>query len=103
MSQNKIYYSTNCIEREATGYFFSKDAMRFFKSRILETVYQGPGGVYFVTSEKSPNGPRAYSIRVYNTETRSVSTMGEFNCWTRRGAQNTAQALADGLYVEGVS
>lgn len=103
MTQTKTYYSTNCIEREAIGFFFKKESMRFFKSRILETVYQGPGGVYFVTSEQNTGFPRGFTVRCYNPETRSISTMGEFNVWTRRGAQKTAQSLADGLYIEGVT
>ncbi len=103
MSQNeKIYYSTNCIEREAPGYFFKPESMRFFRSRILETVYQGPGGVYFVTSEQNTGFPRAYTVRRYDPSSRSISTAGEFNVWTKRGAQKRAQDLADGLYFEGV-
>lgn len=99
MSQNeKRYYSTNDIEREALGHFFSKDAMRFFKSRVLETVYQGQGGVYFVTSEKGPSldSKRSYTVRQYHTDTRSVSTAGDFNQLTKGKAQRLAAKLALG-------
>jgi hypothetical protein len=104
MSQNeKIYYDTHCIAREAKGQFFSSGNMEFFGSRVLETVYQGPGGVYFVTSEKKPHSdsPRRYTVRVYSPETRSVRTVGEFNTLTRYRAQKLAEDLSNGLYIEG--
>lgn len=42
------------------GYFFSRDTMRFFRSRVLDGVY---GGRLFVTSEQPPHGPRTYTVR----------------------------------------
>lgn len=48
---------------EANGmFFFSKDTMRFFASKVYPTVY---GGRFFVTSEKSSfdNLARQYRVR----------------------------------------
>jgi len=49
----------------AGRHFFEASTMRFFRSRVLEGVY---GGRYFVTSEKPPHGPRAYTIREADPE-----------------------------------
>ena len=48
------------------GYFFSKDTIQFFKSRILPHLYvtDATSG-YFVTSEQSDNDPREYNVRSY--------------------------------------
>lgn len=60
---------------EAIGHhFFEPDTMRFFKSRILAEVYEGPGGVYFVSSERPPVGPREYRVRRANPD-GTISTM----------------------------
>ena len=67
------YYSMNDIKRinKNTGhFFFEKDTLRFFRSRVSDSVYQGPGGVFFVTSEQNHgfggNYPRLYSVRTFN-------------------------------------
>jgi hypothetical protein len=65
-------------------HFFDGDAKRFFSSRILGPVFEGPGGVYFVTSEqfRSFGGsdfiPRRYSVRRFDPHTGSVETAGTF-------------------------
>lgn len=50
---------------KASGlYWFEPESMRFFKSRVGEKVYPTKdGGAYFVSSEKGPDGVRAYTIR----------------------------------------
>lgn len=53
------------IDKSSGHYFFSKGAMNFFDSHILPTVYQGVGGVFFVTSEQPPHGPRVYNVRQF--------------------------------------
>ncbi len=90
--------------REAGQHFFEPGAMRFFRSRVLSGVYQGDGGVYFVTSERfvasdgsSPG--RAFTVRQFNPETGSVSSVGAFNKLTRHMAAKTARKLADGETV----
>lgn len=95
--KDRIYYSVSEIEREAKGYFFSKDTMRFFKSRILQDVYQGVGGVYFVTSERFDNNtPRLFTVRKYDPETRMINTAGDFNQLSRYQAIKSAKQLAQG-------
>jgi len=69
--------------------WFSPSTMRFFKSRVLSTVY---GGRSFVTSEQGPNGVRAYSVRETTEDGSSISTVGEFQGWAtapqaKRGAR----------------
>ncbi len=58
---------------ELGHYFFDDGAMRFFDSIIYPTVYKGR---FFVTSEKGPNGIRAYTLRCARDD-GSVWTVGE--------------------------
>lgn len=96
--RDRIYYSVSDIEREALGYFFSKDTMRFFRSRVLQDVYQGPGGVYFVTSEKAcfDDYKRVFTVRKYDPIERLVSTAGDFAQLTKYKAIKAAKQLALG-------
>lgn len=60
------------------GNWFSRDTMRFFKSRVLEGVY---GGRYFVTSERySMDHPRLYTVRRADDD-GSIATVGGFQRW----------------------
>ena len=90
------FYSTYDIERHCSGHFFSRDAKRFFSSRISELVYQGPGGIYFITSEQYSNERRKFTVRQYNEEERSVETVGDFNVHTRSVAHRIARDLSVG-------
>ncbi len=88
----------------AAGYFFfSPDTLRFFRSRIGDSVYQGVGGAFFVTSEQfvSSDGqrkPRRYTVRAFNPATGDCSTADgcEFNKLTRGAAIRLAQKMAQG-------
>lgn len=58
------------IADHAGSYFFSRDTMRFFKSRLLEGVYAPDGHkampgnrFFFVTSEAYGDDPRHYTVR----------------------------------------
>jgi hypothetical protein len=81
-------------------HFFDKDTMRFFRSRVLPRVYQGPGGIYFITSEKFVSrwsdyeGKRLYSVRRFNPKTADIGTMGDFNKLSRYLAIKYAKGLA---------
>ena len=66
----------DCNQR-AGQFFFSPDTMRFFNSRVLDRVYQGNKGVYFVTSEKFRNEPRCYTVRRFFEKSGKVDTVGE--------------------------
>lgn len=78
--------------RVAGGHFFDAATMRFFNSRVLDGVY---GGRYFVTSERYGSEPRYYTVRVYDPETGSVDTVGDFQAFaTARQAIRFAKELA---------
>jgi len=87
--------------RKAGFHWFDADTLRFFRSRIGERVYQGAGGIYFVSSEQFVGSdgrgkPRAYTVRVFNPETGDVSTARgvEFNTLTRSQANTLAKKFA---------
>lgn len=84
--------------RDAGFHFFDRDTMRFFDSRILSQVYSGPGGVFFVTSERGPAGPRGYTVR-QRLENGDVTTAQgcPINKWDKIRAQRVAHKLAQGV------
>jgi hypothetical protein len=96
-----------------TGYhWFDRDSMRFFNTVIYRTVYNGPGGIYFVTGEHMsgayissgwiPGSPRRYTVRRWNPETMKVETIGEFNKITDLDeARAQAKARAKGYGYSG--
>lgn len=77
-------------------HWFDKSTLRFFSSRVGSTVYQGPGGVYFTSSEQfDARSPRLYSVRKFNPETGGVETVGEFQRYgSRSGAVAAAKRFA---------
>lgn len=84
---------------DAGYYFFSPSTMRSFNSRVSDTVYQGPGGIFFVTSEKnrgrynywsSIEHPRLYSVRQFLPETADIKTVGEFQQYKSGAAAKRA-------------
>jgi hypothetical protein len=89
----------------AGRFFFEPATMRFFRSRVGSSVYQGPGGVFFVTSEQFVasvwNDRRSYgrhfTVRQFNPETADIKTVGEFNKLTRGCAHRAARKLAAGI------
>ena len=85
--------------RIAGSHWFDAGSMRFFRSRILDTVYQGGGGVYFVSSEQfegsSGRAPRMFSIRKFNPLTADISTFGPFNEMARERAKRLARIAAE--------
>jgi hypothetical protein len=93
-------YDIYRIEREnrnAGRHFFDKATLKAFDSRIHSQVYQGPGGVYFVTSERfhgtTKTGPRRYNVRRFWPNTGGI-TSAERNFTTRRAAHKAAAQLA---------
>lgn len=77
------------------GHWFDADTMRFFSSRVGDTVI---GGRYFITSERnetpySPHEPRLYTIREAFSDA-SIDTVGEFQGYaTRKQAERAARDL----------
>lgn len=91
------YYTTDDIEREmnrTASHWWDADTMQFFRTRVGAQVYQGPGGVYFVTSEKPPHGPRMFSVRQYDPKRKKIDTTGDFCSMTRGVAHRWANSLA---------
>jgi len=82
--------------RRGGSHWWDAGSMRFFRCRVLDEVYQGPGGIYFVTSEKGPSENRAYSVRQYlpGKDGGDIDTVGEFNAHTKAGAKRTAYRLS---------
>ena len=63
--------------KDGGGYFFSPSTMRFFNSKVEDKVYEGIGGIYFVTSERGPLGDgRRYTPRKFNPEIGDCGTAG---------------------------
>jgi hypothetical protein len=85
----------------AGGHWFERDTMRSFDSRVGDTVYQGPGGIFFVSSERFDSAvPRLYSVRQFRPDAEggtSIDTVGEFLGYTtRKQAQGAAKRAAEG-------
>jgi hypothetical protein len=92
-------WTVNAIKQavRATGsHWFDPSTMRFFGTQILPTVYQGSGGIYFVTSEQPPHGRRAYTVRQFVPKTTDIKTIGDVSSMTRRAAMKNARTLAKG-------
>jgi hypothetical protein len=82
---------------EAAGqFYFSRDTMRMFKSRVLSEVFPTEDGALFITSERKDNGPRRYSVRRYFEADGSVENVGEFQAhrtiYQAKKAARSAQA-----------
>lgn len=84
MDQLEMYH-----ESKYNGYFFNKETIRWWKSRV-QTI-PPYGGRVFVTSEKMDfRTPRKYSVREIKPD-GSISTVGEFCKWnSRKEAHNFA-------------
>lgn len=59
-------------------HFFSSNVMRGFKTRVSSKVYQGVGGVYFITSETLGTGARRYTVRQFEPDTGRVKTISDY-------------------------
>lgn len=76
------------------SHWFDPGTMRFFKGRVLDTVYQGPNGIFFVSSEQYDTQQRRYTVRQFHPETADITTVGDFNVLTKHMAIKTAKAAA---------
>ena len=96
MQASKTYAMADI--RKAVPLWFSPDTMRFFRTRVGRYVYQGGGGIYFVTSEQyRPGASRLYSVRRFWPEADEISTVGEFQGYkTRALAIGAAKRAASG-------
>ena len=83
------------MHKAAGGHFFDRDSMRCFRSRVVPRIFNGPGGVYFVTSEAdSDDSERLFTVRIFDPKEGDVNTFGEFRKWTRGAALRIARCAA---------
>ncbi len=71
------YANLNAVVKandEAGGHWFEADTMEFFKARLETDLI---GGRYFITSERGPYGPRAFSVRMADKKAH-IQTVGDF-------------------------
>ncbi len=90
-------YTINMIQNEMNAdgsHWWDLDTLRHFGCRVSRKVYQGEGGMFFVTSEQFMFNDRKYSVRRYDPTTKQINTVGEFNDLTRAQAHNEAARLA---------
>ena len=80
-------------DKAAGRYFFSAATRRFWQSRIESKVYQGRGGIYFVTSEVFLSGMRIWHVRQFTEKPVYIHTAAEFS--NLAGARREAQRLAE--------
>jgi len=92
--------------KDAGFHFFDTKGMRFFDSKIEPKVYQGDGGVYFITSEQfhpdihpsENSGPRRWTVRRFHPEEPGrIRTVGPFCEFTFEEADSLAKGLAAGF------
>jgi hypothetical protein len=77
---NATKWTVNAIKeanRAAGSHWFDPSTMRAFGTRVLPEVYQGPGGVYFVTCDSAgfrPSDGREYNVRRFEPSDGQVRT-----------------------------
>jgi len=87
-------------QRGGDGKWFTPDAMRWWHSRVSDTVWPVTDGAYFVSSERpSPDygtwEPRRYTVR-FCSDAGSIDTIGNFREHdTLAQAKRHARAAAD--------
>lgn len=63
------------IKQNHRGHFFDPATVKCFHSRTLDDVYEGPNGIYFITSEKmSHDSPRGYTVREFRPNIGGIGT-----------------------------
>ncbi len=86
------------INREKGRFFFSPAAIQFFNSKIHNKVYQGSGGIYFISSIKfDEHTPRVYSIKKFNPGNGECKTVKNYCGYLNlQEAESKARELAKG-------
>jgi len=92
-------YDIRLANAQAGFYFFEDGALRFFTSRISNDVQEGPGGIYFTTSEQfRPLGgtphKRKYTVRQFDPATGKVHDVGGFQQYRDEGSARRAAIRA---------
>lgn len=73
----------------AGAHFFSPNAMKYFKSKVLDNVYSGQ---VFVTSERYGEESRSYTVRMC-LHNGHIDTLGDFNKMTKNAAIKLAKGI----------
>ena len=103
------------IADHAGSFFFSRDTMRFFSSRLLDGVYAPDGyealpghRFFFVTSERHDDNPRHYTVRMAtlgsvrdNRPAVDIVTVGDYHA-SANAARKEAQKHSDEIRYLGV-
>lgn len=71
---------------EAGRHWFEDDTMQFFKTRLESNLIDG---LYFISSERGPYGPRAFSVRMAD-EDAHIQTVGDFMAYSTLEDAKTA-------------
>ena len=98
MSDLKTMSDVREAHKACGRFFFSRDTMRHWKSRVESQLYTGPGGQYFVTSEQfEDHGPRKFSVRSVKDSGCTIRTVGDFHTMLHKDdARDAAKKLAKG-------
>lgn len=78
--------------------FFDSAQVYWWKSQISSRVHDGPGGIFFVTSEPGYDNVRRWSVRQFIPETGAVKTAA----WSKYGSASQAQSAAAKFAREGL-
>lgn len=100
------HYTLQDIKREnnlnSFHFFDSLVLQAAYVRKVFPEVYQGTGGVYFITGEHFYNVlPHVYTVRVFEPDTGYVKTAEEhFGFTSKQEAIKCAQALACGKTLD---
>ena len=80
------------------AHWFDPETLRWFRCRLPQYGYRGPGGTFFVSSEKGPRytSPRLYTVRQL-VGPGEIEDVGGFQRYaSRSGADKAAKRAAEG-------
>ena len=80
--------------KQAGNSFFDSAQMHQWHSRVSSIVHEGPGGIFFVTSEPQYDGVRRRSVRRFVPETGAVKTTAWGKYETNAEAQRQAKKFS---------
>jgi len=81
------------------SHWWDRDTMSFFGTKVSSQVYNGPGGVYFVTSDFTgfDRISRGYTIREYTPGGTVITTVGGIADYPiLKNARDETKTLAKG-------
>jgi hypothetical protein len=87
------------LTEKAGNKFFTPGNMRFANSRISAKTFEGPGGIYFITSEASEHMDRRYSVRRFSLNPTRITTVAWHVFLYLGDAYKHAEKLAAGVPI----